>query len=115
MNTVQEDLDGDGAGDACDSCPFVGGGVGSPCNDGQTCTTNDVLTATCSCEGTPVSDSDGDGLCDAEDPCPLQPGPCEGDGDGIPDANDNCPTVSNADQPMRTVMAKAMHATCAPL
>jgi len=98
MNTVQEDLDGDGAGDACDSCPFVGGGVGSPCNDGQTCTTNDVLTATCSCEGTPVSDSDGDGLCDAEDPCPLQPGPCEGDGDGIPDANDNCPTVSNADQ-----------------
>ncbi|MBK8614058.1 MAG: thrombospondin type 3 repeat-containing protein [Flavobacteriales bacterium] len=94
----QDDGDGDGLGDACDTCPSVAGGIGSPCNDGQVCTANDVLSAACNCEGTPVADTDGDGLCDTEDPCPLVAGPCEADGDGIPDAIDNCPTVANADQ-----------------
>nr|WP_280923980.1 T9SS type A sorting domain-containing protein [Aridibaculum aurantiacum] len=65
------DSDGDGLGDACDTCP----------ND-------------------PGNDSDGDGICDDIDNCPgtANPGQEDADGDGIGDACDNCPTVSNPNQ-----------------
>jgi hypothetical protein len=62
------DTDGDGLGDATitqtactqpsgfvavagDACPAVSGTVGSPCNDGNPATINDVLQGDCSCLG----------------------------------------------------------------
>jgi len=46
--------------------------VGTPCNDGDACTTNDVLDAACNCAGT-FTDSDADGICDTDDDCPSDP------------------------------------------
>jgi len=40
---------------------------GAACNDGDDCTTGDVLDADCNCIGISVEDSDGDGFCAAED------------------------------------------------
>ncbi len=40
------DADGDGVPDGCDLCPEHAGGIGSPCDDGESCTTNDVLVYT---------------------------------------------------------------------
>ncbi|MEB2340915.1 MAG: fibronectin type III domain-containing protein, partial [Flavobacteriia bacterium] len=101
-------------------CLGVPGGTalaGTPCNDGDECTINDVWTASCQCQGT-YQDSDGDGTCDVLDTCPYIAGqvgsPCndgnsctvndvldancqctgtyvDSDGDGICDAQDNCP------------------------
>ncbi len=58
------DTDGDGIGAgapvACgvlsdtDDCPNVQGVVGSSCDDGSTATTNDALSASCVCTGTPA-------------------------------------------------------------
>jgi len=45
---------------------------GTPCDDGDACTTNDVLDVDCNCAGT-YTDSDVDGICDADDACPLDP------------------------------------------
>ncbi|MBS1582350.1 MAG: T9SS type A sorting domain-containing protein, partial [Bacteroidetes bacterium] len=72
--TYYADTDGDGLGDvhnslsgftcivpagyvtnSSDACPSVQGTVGSPCNDNNPFTTNDVLNASCGCSGTPVS------------------------------------------------------------
>jgi len=53
-------------------CNGVYGGSalpGTSCNDNNTCTINDVLTAGCVCAGT-FQDSDGDGICNANDNCP---------------------------------------------
>lgn len=62
----------------------VGCVIGSPCDDGDPCTIDDVFDAGCNCVGT-FEDSDGDGVCDAEDDCPLVVGqvgsPCD---DGNP-------------------------------
>ena len=66
------DADGDGFGDpvvdsiACstpvgyvanntDNCPAVAGVIGSACNDNNANTTNDVLSASCVCTGTPTA------------------------------------------------------------
>ncbi len=43
--------------------------VGTSCNDGDPCTTNDMYDANCDCNGT-FADSDGDGVCDFSDQCP---------------------------------------------
>jgi hypothetical protein len=68
---TQADGDGDGAGDACDSCP-----------------------------ADPGVDADGDGLCGAADNCPgIASSPIgDRDGDGIGDACDNCPYYPSQDQ-----------------
>jgi hypothetical protein len=71
-NTFQ-DTDGDGICDANDPCPNLANLVnGDPCDDGNTCTINDVVTG-CVCTGT-FEDTDMDGICDANDNCPTVPG-----------------------------------------
>ncbi len=57
-------------------CLGVTGGSalpGSPCNDGNACTTNDAWSPSCQCVGTNSGDTDGDGTCNALDGCPLDP------------------------------------------
>ena len=103
-------------------CLGVPGGqalAGTPCNDGDDCTTGDLWNASCQCQGT-YQDTDGDGICNALDNCPSVPGqvgspcndgnPCtvndvlnsncqcagtwkDTDGDGLCDAQDNCPST----------------------
>jgi hypothetical protein len=70
--------------------------VGSPCNDGDACTINDVLNANCACAGT-FADSDSDGVCDANDVCANSPEPGQACDDGnastindVVDGNCNC-------------------------
>jgi len=44
--------------------------VGTPCDDLNPCTVNDLLLPDCSCAGEPTSsDIDNDGIADASDPC----------------------------------------------
>ena len=88
------DGDGDGAIDACDSCPDDplpnqpdedGDGVGDLCDN---------------CLGRPnpeQSDGDLDGLGDACDACPAGDDD-DGDGDLVPCRSDNCPLDVNPDQ-----------------
>jgi hypothetical protein len=65
------DSDNDGICNAQDNCPNVPGQIGSSCNDGNPCTTNDVLNANCQCaRHACAGDSDGDGICNAQDNCP---------------------------------------------
>ncbi len=47
-----QDTDGDGVCDGNDNCPFQTGQMGSPCDDGNPGTMNDVLSGTCMCAGT---------------------------------------------------------------
>ena len=50
------DTDNDGICDAQDNCPNIPGQIGSPCDDGSSCTINDVLYANCECAGIPLPD-----------------------------------------------------------
>ncbi len=82
----------------------VGGGAlpGTPCDDGNACTVNDIWNPSCVCIGQ-FQDTDGDGTCDASDGCPadqlkVAPGICgcgvsdaDSDGDGTVDCLDGCP------------------------
>ena len=68
-NLACDDDDNDGVCNADDVCPnFDDNLIGTSCDDGDLCTTNDVYDANCGCAGTYV-DSDNDGTCDALDDC----------------------------------------------
>ncbi|MBT8287985.1 MAG: metallophosphoesterase [Bacteroidia bacterium] len=71
--------------------------VGQSCDDGDSCTVNDVYDNDCNCAGTPEPDADGDGICDAEDICPGSDDTIDTDGDGTPDGCDDCPNSATGD------------------
>ncbi len=81
------DSDNDGTPDFCDGCSTTG----QPCNDGNACTTNDIINAACNCVGT-FADTDNDGICDANDICPGGDDNLDTDNDGTPDFCDPTPT-----------------------
>ena len=90
FNPDQADDDSDGIGNACDT---VGCTPGTPCNDGNPNTTNDLIDVNCNCIGTPIIvDTDNDGIPDTNDNCPTtyNPDQADNDNDGIGDA---CDTV----------------------
>ncbi|NND77295.1 MAG: T9SS type A sorting domain-containing protein [Flavobacteriales bacterium] len=70
---------------------------GTVCDDGDLCTSDDVLDADCNCIGIPLPDSDGDGICDDIDEtngdCELNAACDDGDVctlDDVFDADCNC-------------------------
>ena len=73
-------------------CPLLFANIGDPCDDGDPCTTNDVVQADCSCAGT-FQDSDSDGTCDVLDVCPGSPEP------GMPCDDGNPGTTGETVQP----------------
>ena len=106
----QNDVDGDGYGEACDTCPGLanpdqsdldGDGLGDGCDpddDGD-----GWLDPNDNCplhHNQDQLDHDGDLVGDACDVCPLtwNPSQIDTDRDGRGNACDNCPTVSNARQ-----------------
>ncbi len=73
-STFNIDADNDGVCDDVDIClGFDNNLIGSPCNDGDTCTINDIFDNSCNCIGV-LSDSDEDGICDVLDECPVEAG-----------------------------------------
>jgi hypothetical protein len=90
FNPAQEDLDGTGGGDACDSCTDSDGdGFGNPGFPANTCPDDD-----CPLASDPLQlDGDGDGHPDACDTCPTiaDPAQADGDFDGVGDLCDVCP------------------------
>ncbi len=99
------DTDDDSICDDLDVCAGLDDAlIGQSCNDGDPCTTNDVYTSNCLCEGTFVGDADSDGFCDTVDHCPnfddnLLGATCD-DGDPCTPTsiytNCNCEAVENA-------------------
>ncbi len=51
------DSDSDGVADCNDSCPNVAGQIGSPCDDGNAGTNNDVIDGNCQCAGSGYASS----------------------------------------------------------
>ncbi|MBS1583425.1 MAG: thrombospondin type 3 repeat-containing protein [Bacteroidetes bacterium] len=87
--TPLPDSDGDGICNAQDNCPNVPGQIGSPCNDGDPLTINDVLNANCQCVGLNVD-------CLGQPNGPVLPGTSCDDGDpgtGNDTWNVNCQCV----------------------
>ena len=79
------DSDNDGVCDPEDQCPGLNDAlIGTPCNDGNACTVNDVYNDNCGCSGT-IADSDNDGVCDSEDECPGFDDGVDTNGNGVPD------------------------------
>lgn len=66
--TSGPDSDGDGVSDALDQCPGLDDSlIGTPCDDGDICTINDVYDNNCQCAGV-YTDVDNDSFCIGEDP-----------------------------------------------
>ncbi|MCB9528459.1 MAG: OmpA family protein [Myxococcales bacterium] len=98
-----DDGDGDGVGDACDTCPAVadadqrdsdGDGIGDAC---------DLCPARADTTAEAQRDSDGDGIGDTCDLCPGRAdssaaATSDRDGDGVGDACDLCPDTPDADK-----------------
>jgi hypothetical protein len=99
--------------------------IGTPCDDGDVCTTGETFDNNCNCSGGIFQDDDNDGICNAEDQCPsiddsLIGSACDdgddcmngetfdancnctggvfedADNDGVCNANDQCPGVDDA-------------------
>lgn len=67
-STPCTDSDADGVCDAQDQCPGQDDAIiGTSCDDGNACTTNDVYINCVDCAGT-YTDADGDGVCVGDDP-----------------------------------------------
>jgi hypothetical protein len=65
------DMDGDGICDSQDDCPDLDDAlIGSPCDDGDDCTENDVYGTDCNCAGQLIDTN-------ANDICDLQENSCE--------------------------------------
>ncbi|GLG96992.1 Uncharacterized protein GBIM_03846 [Gryllus bimaculatus] len=125
-NSGQEDADGDGYGDICDSdadndgvpnspdnCPLVpnadqldtdedgGDKQGDACDNCPTVPNYDQSDVDKDGYGDACdSDMDDDGIINGRDNCPRKANPDQRDtdGDGLGDACDNCPSVSNPNQ-----------------
>ncbi len=106
-----DDTDGDGYCDEVDCAKYSAelGGPGSPCDDGDPHTINDVHDENCNCAGVPspcITDIDGDGVCKEDDCNDLEKtigavgSPCDdGDPNTINDRmNDECHCVGEFDQ-----------------
>ena len=63
--------------------------TGQPCDDGNDCTTDDVIGLDCNCGGK-YEDTDFDGICNVMDVCEGFDDSKDADGDGQPDGCDNC-------------------------
>lgn len=101
------DLDNDGVCDSydCDPDDQQALGPGSPCNDYNSSTINDVFDENCQCVGEPDPDNDcagndidGDGICDDVDVAPFnpcEPNSSDTDSDGLCDVIDCFPDDFN--------------------
>ncbi len=89
------DTDEDGVCDTSDLCLGLNDAlIGTPCDDGDPCTTQEVITSNCECVGIPAVDSDFDGVCDELDLAPNDP--CTADGIiGFPEPSDWIQIPSN--------------------
>jgi hypothetical protein len=77
------DSDNDGVCDAIDQCPNIDNQlIGTPCDDGNDCTINDIWRTDCDCRGDLI-DRDQDGICDTDDAAPDNPCTADGVVDGV--------------------------------
>ena len=115
LQILQEDSDGDEIPDCSDNCPDTfnpgqedtdGNGIGDACESVPDADADGIADIDDNCPAIPnpdQADGDGDGVGDACDNCPqdpnkTEPGICgcgvsdtDFDGDGTPDCNDGCP------------------------
>ena len=90
QNADQSDADGDGFGDACDTCPHDASNdldADGLCGDVDKCPSD------------PWNDADGDQVCGDVDNCPFTPSSDQSDADGDEQGNacDSCPNDSSND------------------
>lgn len=81
------DTDSDGIPDGCDNCDNAL--IGTPCDDNNSCTINDIYDSDCNCIGT-FQDTDNDGTCDDYDLCQGFDDRIDSDLDVIPEQCDTC-------------------------